>query len=267
MRYTVWLGKFACRVCSKILGIGSAERAWGDVKHLKTDKRSHLSADRVKKQATIFGISCIAKAEAKIRYKDKEKNNNNTYDNKDIISTSEFLDVLDYKDDYDLLSDIGNKKEKVKRLFNNWCENWELEAINNKNIVNERKLLGKYGGLSWQDSDHNDTMCTAKKDTMKWFKGKRGESSGYCVIALGEGYESDDSQNSLHIEPWEISEDLRDSIATYYKTHPNLGVLVVNETTINTVSVQSLSSNVCNKEKSNKNDVDTDSIKDDSVYL
>jgi len=53
---------FACRVTSKILGIGSAERNWGEVKHLKTDKHSHLSADRVKKQATIFGADCASRA-------------------------------------------------------------------------------------------------------------------------------------------------------------------------------------------------------------
>jgi hypothetical protein len=49
------LGKFACRVCSKIVGMGSAERNWGDVKHLKSVKRSHLSPAAVEKQATIFG--------------------------------------------------------------------------------------------------------------------------------------------------------------------------------------------------------------------
>ena len=36
--YTIVLGKIACRVTSKLLGIGSAERSWGDVKHLKKDK-------------------------------------------------------------------------------------------------------------------------------------------------------------------------------------------------------------------------------------
>ena len=30
--YTEIFGDFACRVCSKVLGIGSAERSWGDVK-------------------------------------------------------------------------------------------------------------------------------------------------------------------------------------------------------------------------------------------
>lgn len=34
--FTKVLGATACRVTSKILGIGACERAWGDVKHLKT---------------------------------------------------------------------------------------------------------------------------------------------------------------------------------------------------------------------------------------
>jgi hypothetical protein len=29
LRLTTIFGRFACRVCSKILGIGSAERSWG----------------------------------------------------------------------------------------------------------------------------------------------------------------------------------------------------------------------------------------------
>ena len=60
--YTV-LGKVACIVCSKILGIGSAERAWGDVKHLKTDKRAHLGGNTTKMQATMYGNHCRMKAQ------------------------------------------------------------------------------------------------------------------------------------------------------------------------------------------------------------
>jgi len=60
--YTSYFGKFACCVCSKIHGIGSVEHNWGDVKHLKTEKRSHLSADWTKKQATIFGADCAEHA-------------------------------------------------------------------------------------------------------------------------------------------------------------------------------------------------------------
>jgi hypothetical protein len=57
MPYMTILGKFACRGCSKIAGMGLAERAWGDVKHLKTDKRCSLRINSLKKQSPIFGAS------------------------------------------------------------------------------------------------------------------------------------------------------------------------------------------------------------------
>ena len=43
--YTKDFGFVACRVTSKILEIGSAKRLWGDVKTIKTGKRSALGSD------------------------------------------------------------------------------------------------------------------------------------------------------------------------------------------------------------------------------
>lgn len=60
--------KVACRVTSKILGIGSAERAWGDVKHLKTGKRSHLGYANIEKASIVYGQSCLGKARIKKEY-------------------------------------------------------------------------------------------------------------------------------------------------------------------------------------------------------
>jgi hypothetical protein len=57
-RFTEYFGAFACRVCSKILGIGSAEQSWGDVKQLKDNKRSHLSGDRVKNKL-LFTVKAV----------------------------------------------------------------------------------------------------------------------------------------------------------------------------------------------------------------
>eukprot|EP00957_Ditylum_brightwellii_P147457 11228430-Ditylum_brightwellii.AAC.1 len=37
-------GEFACSICSKILGIGSAEHNWKAVKEVKQGKRSHLGS-------------------------------------------------------------------------------------------------------------------------------------------------------------------------------------------------------------------------------
>ena len=49
----------------KILGISPPERAWGAVKHLKTDKRAHLSSGRVEKQAILYSIARIKEARLK----------------------------------------------------------------------------------------------------------------------------------------------------------------------------------------------------------
>jgi hypothetical protein len=62
LKVTTVLGYVACRVTSKVLGIGAAERSWGDVKQLMTDKRSHLSVEAVEQQSIIFGAASMHKA-------------------------------------------------------------------------------------------------------------------------------------------------------------------------------------------------------------
>ena len=43
--YTKVLGFVACRVTSKLAGIGPTERSWGAVKQIKDGKRSHIGSD------------------------------------------------------------------------------------------------------------------------------------------------------------------------------------------------------------------------------
>ena len=115
------LGKFACRVTSKILGIGSAERSWGDVKHIKNSKRSHISASRIEKSATIFGASCAQKAaiQQKLKEEDGTYKSNLFFDDEDLaISLKiEHQDVI--------------KALPCARPFNAWVEDWELTKKKN----------------------------------------------------------------------------------------------------------------------------------------
>ena len=67
LRFTKIIGRVSCILCSKILGIGLAERSWGDVKNIKKDMRAHLSAEVTKMQATIFGSNSAEKADLKCR--------------------------------------------------------------------------------------------------------------------------------------------------------------------------------------------------------
>jgi hypothetical protein len=48
-------------------GVGSAERAWCDVKHIKKDKRAHLLGEKKNMQTTLYGANCVEMAEAKRR--------------------------------------------------------------------------------------------------------------------------------------------------------------------------------------------------------
>ena len=56
------LGFVACRVTSKVLGIGAAERSWGDVKTIKSGKRSAVSSDVSEKQSIVYTSACIESA-------------------------------------------------------------------------------------------------------------------------------------------------------------------------------------------------------------
>lgn len=220
-RFTKLFGKLACRVTSKILGIGSAERSWGDVKHLKTNKRAHLSGDRVKKQATIFGSSCMEKADLKQSYKES--------------NTKPYQYWSD--DDLQNLLSIVTKGNSVidtvpiARIFKNWEEDWEEESIFKKSPVSEARLLEKYGGLTWFDPDNNQVVYSDGNE-LKWIritKKKDGvKSGGYAIVAYDEKYDNGTDENKDdHTEPWEFSIDLRSLIATYYTEHPEFGVKII----------------------------------------
>ena len=71
MPRTSILGFVACRYTSNLLGIGPAERLWGDVKHLKTNKLSHISAEKVDKKEIIYTTARLK--EARQRRIEKEK--------------------------------------------------------------------------------------------------------------------------------------------------------------------------------------------------
>ena len=59
--HTKVLGFVACRVTSKLLGIGSAERAWGDVKSIKTGKRKSVG-ESIEKRCILCAMARITKA-------------------------------------------------------------------------------------------------------------------------------------------------------------------------------------------------------------
>jgi hypothetical protein len=215
LRYTSVFGKFACRITSKILGIGSAERAWGDVKHLKTNKRGHLSAERIKKQATIFGASCMQQAAIK-KLLPQKKDGDETW------KPIRFWTEDDYNKVYNEDEHDNEKPAANVREFNAWIEDWEQEAIRKNDPVAENKLLKKYGGLMWKDPDNNDMLFLSDSDSMQWFRPTKS-GGGWSVIAYDQFYSinAEKKERDEHTEPWYITDDLIDCIEKYYMENSN----------------------------------------------
>ena len=60
--FTKWLGKLACIVLSKMLGIGEAERIWKVNKQVRGGQRSRLTPEKTKKQSTIAAAHSLNKS-------------------------------------------------------------------------------------------------------------------------------------------------------------------------------------------------------------
>jgi hypothetical protein len=111
------LGKLACLVLSKILGIGTAEQNWKQVKYIKSGLRSHTDTDRVKKQQTaLYGQYQQVKARAK---QTKLSSAGKLWEENDFKS----LKMDEYcKERWQLLDGAD---ERPARMFRNWQETWE----------------------------------------------------------------------------------------------------------------------------------------------
>ena len=66
----------ACRFTSNVLGIGAAEHSWGDVKTIKSRKRSAISSDVSEKQIIVYTSACIESAIIEKYHSDKQLNEN-----------------------------------------------------------------------------------------------------------------------------------------------------------------------------------------------
>ena len=110
------LGKVACLVLSKILGIGNAKRNWKQIKYIKSGLRSHTDTDRVKKQAALYGQyqqvkTCVKQTKLSSAGKLWEENDFKS------LKMDEYC-----KDMWQLLDGAD---EQPVRMFRNWQETWE----------------------------------------------------------------------------------------------------------------------------------------------
>jgi hypothetical protein len=111
------LGKVACLVLSKILGIGNAKRNWKQIKYIKSGLHSHTDTDRVKKKAALYGQYQQVKACGK--------------QTKLCSAAGKLWEEKDFKslkmDEYckDMWQLLDGADEQPVRMFRNWQETWE----------------------------------------------------------------------------------------------------------------------------------------------
>ena len=193
LRFTKILGRLACRVTSKIIGIGSAERNWGDVKHLKSGKRSHMLGKKLEKQATIYGTSCVEYAKIRRDFKSyvNEYKENLFFDDDDLAKILKISPQV-----------LNDACPKEKRTFKAWVESWEKSTLENCPKL-AKKLLKKYGGLKFIDPDNNDAVMTVNPEHCCYKDGSEDYKGEYGLIlyAMEEGMEVDDVKEQ---EPWEL---------------------------------------------------------------
>ena len=210
---TEYLGKFACRVTSKIVGIGNAERCWGDVKTLKDGKRAHLSSEATSKQATVYGSACAERAEAERLRKSKDVEFRMWED-----ADMDCLGLDKFGMEYD---EIVPSKEK--REFKCWIEDWEKDLIHNKDHMSSVKLLTKYGGMSYLEDNKKFTIHKVK---MNWISLKGKKKGAWHALGCDENYNPEVNEEGT-FDNMEINEDLMGLIYTYYEEDADVSVDLV----------------------------------------
>jgi hypothetical protein len=154
------LGKLGCNVHG-IAGIGGAERSWGEVKHLKTGQRAHLSSAMISKSATIYGSACADRATKRAQRKTHADDVQKMWDDVDMDNLGLGKFGID--------TSVFQVDPSQVRVFKCYIEDWEDDAILKQDYVNLLKLLKKYGGLQFEEGgrftiDSNKMNFQTKKN-------------------------------------------------------------------------------------------------------
>ena len=208
--FTEVFGKVACRVTSKPLGCGLAERNWGVVKHLKTGKRAHLSSAKAQQQATIYGAACMERGRVKEETAGSPFLMDSTWTDADMA----FQTSLGLENWNAVTGMVPAPLVVPRRIFKAWIEDWEFQLLRDNDVVTKAKFVQKYWGLKWVDLDHNE-LCVA--EDLRYYGGRNG--SGWCVI----GKNVSDGKT----EAWTLDLVI-DEIADYTQD-PELNVEVVKD--------------------------------------
>lgn len=217
LHHTIVFGFVACRVTSKITGGGGAERGWADTKMIKTGKRSHLSAEKLLKQCTLYTGSNIRRARI-IRAELARS---------DCLSRDACWGDEDEQFELGLMKwgvDLEGLKKPLgpRRLFKCWIEEWE--DVKDNSAVMRTKLLAKYGGMMFDDVDATPVVRMRVSSTkLKWIK-----RQGWHAMAEPPDYVGDGNDDDM-LEPLAITDDVLIELIKKTKQPEVLNVRMVNE--------------------------------------
>ena len=165
-------GVVAVKSQSKILGIGSAERAWKDVKQLKQGNRSHLSGPAVEKQATMYGAYSAQKAairhEVSLKHGGYEKAVESAFWNDQDDFGALKLGPYGQELDREFKHARSEAQEDDRKVFKCYMEKWELVHWWTKGDEHADALLKKYKKVKIIDHDKNERVLTVNHVQMRW---------------------------------------------------------------------------------------------------
>jgi hypothetical protein len=213
--YTEVLGRLACLVTSKLLGIGTAERNWKQVKAVKSGQRTNTGVLKAKYQVMIYSQYQQMKAQMRITR---------------MSCAGKLWTDDDFKcckmDDFcgDIEADLAREKaarNNEVRNFRAWQEQWEKKKVGpNGNKIFEARLLRKYGGIKFFDIDTTPHRVFKVHPSTMWFEKERGNNH-YSVIGILDGFDLekplDHDDNKPLYEPWDTSVDFYECVKMYYE--------------------------------------------------
>ena len=208
------LGRLACLVLSKILGIGSAERNWKQVKLVKSGQWVNTSMEKTTKQVLLYAAYQQARAQAEIN---KRALAGKLWEDGDFASMKMDLFCKDIQES------LEESEEDVipARHVQLWRERWEVHTKSpSEDKQLKEHLLRKYASLKLYDRDYDNRELTCIK---RYFQKERNDANRYCILAAMAGYDPDkDDLDEENYELWtlrELDEALYDYICGYYEAN------------------------------------------------
>ena len=152
--------------------IGACERSWGDVKEIKSGKRSKLGCESTEKHAIIYTTAQVEEARLKRAAREEGRVEEIAFKDQDLEFDKELRRAgVEIKD---------LKRPPPKRIVHAWLNEEEKGWNKKKDALHEAKFLRKLANLNFYDIDKSPPVFyTVHPDNMEW-----KSRIGYCAIEV-----------------------------------------------------------------------------------